>query len=83
MVAILLARHQVDSSNANNLCSAVNFEKLNLLPLSDTANFYVDSDALQHEITIFQRVLNKRGMLVVPEGHEVPAVKDFFDLKSA
>lgn len=84
MVAILLARHQVDSSNANILWSAVNLsEKLNLLPLSDTANFYVDSDALQHGMSIFQRVLNKRGMLVVPEGHEIPAVKDFFDLKSA
>ena len=84
MVAILLARHQVDSSNANILWSAVNLsEKLNLLPLSDTANFYVDFDALQHGMSIFQRVLNKRGMFVVPGGLEIPAVEDFFNLKSA
>ena len=61
MVAILLARHQVDSSNAEMLWSAVKLsEKLNLLPFADTANFYVDSGALQHRLLIFQRLLNKR-----------------------
>ena len=84
MVAILLARHQVDSSNANIVWSAVNLsEKLNLLPFSETANFYVDSDALQHGMSIFQRILNKRGLLIVPEGLEIQPVKDFFDLKAA
>ena len=84
MVAILLARHQVDSSNANIVWSAVNIsENLNLLPYSETANFYVDSDALQHGMSIFQRILNKRVMLIVPEGLESQPVKDFFDLKAA
>ena len=84
MVAILLARHQVDSSNASVVWSAVNIsEKLNLLTFLETANFYVDSDALLHGVSIFQRILNKRGMLIVPEGLEIQPVKDFFDLKAA
>ena len=84
MVAILLARHQVDSSNANVVWSAVNIsEKLNLQPFSETANFYVDSDALQHGMSIFQRILNKRVMLIVPEGLEIQPMNDSCDLKAA
>ena len=78
MVAILLARLQVDSSNAEMLWSAVKLsDMLNLLPFAETANFYVDSDALQHGLSIFQRLLNKRGLLLVPEGLEAQTVRVF------
>lgn len=84
MVAILLARQQVDSSNAEMLRSAVKLsDKLNLLPFADTANFYVDSDALQHGLSIFQRLMDERGLLVVPESLEAETVRNFFHLKFA
>ena len=43
-------------------------EKLNSLPLAQSANFHVDSNALQHGFSLFQQILNKRGTLLIPVG---------------
>jgi hypothetical protein len=54
MVAILLARHVSDISNTAVQWSALELsEKLNNLPFALTANFHVDSNALQHGLSLF------------------------------
>lgn len=84
MVAILLARHIADRSNTDVQWSALEVsEKLNILPLAESANFHVDSNALQHGFSLFQQILNKRGTLLIPVGGELEPVNDFFDLKAA
>lgn len=84
MVAILLARHTVDRTNAEvNWSAAKMSENLNRLPLSGSASFYVDADGLQHGMSIFQKLLNRRGLLVVPTGYDIKVVRDFFDLEGA
>lgn len=84
MVAILLARHVSDISNTAVQWSALELsEKLNILPFAHTANFHVDSNALQHGLSLFQKILNKRGTLLIPVGRELEPVDDFFDLKAA
>ena len=52
-------------------------------PLAESANFHVDSNALQHGFSLFQQILNKRGTLLIPVGGELEPVNDFFDLKAA
>lgn len=84
MVAILQARHIADKSNTDVQWSALELsEKLNNLPLAHSANFHVDSDALQHGLSLFQKILNKRGTLLIPVGQEIEPVKDFFDLEAS
>ena len=58
-------------------------EKLNDLPYSSTADFYVDSEALQHGLSIFQRQLNRRGLIAVPIAYERNELRNFFDLVGA
>ena len=84
MVAILLARHVADRSNSDVQWSASDLsEKLNNLPQAHSANFHVDSNALQHGLSLFQQILNKRGTLLIPVGQEIEPVKDFFDLEAS
>lgn len=80
MVAILLARHEVNSNNSEKQWSAAEIsQELNKLPYGATTNFHVDTDALQHGLSIFQRQLRSRGFLAVTMGSAVGA-KDFYDL---
>lgn len=84
MVAILLARHEVNGENAQKQWSGAEIsEKLNDLPYSSTADFYVDSEALQHGLSIFQRQLNRRGLIAVPIAYERNELRNFFDLVAA
>ena len=54
MVAILLARHVADRSNTDVQWSALEVsEILNILPLAESANFHMDSNALQHGFSLF------------------------------
>ena len=81
MVAILLARHVADESNAVIQWSAAELsEKLNKLPLAQCASYYVDCNALQHGLSFFQRVLNKRGALLIPVGNMIEPVQGFLNL---
>ena len=84
MVGILLARHEVNKSNSEKQWSAAEIsQELNNLPYAATANFHVDSDALQHGMNIFQRQFRNRGVLTVKMGSETIGVQDFFDLVGA
>ena len=84
MVAILLARHEVNRENSEKQWSGAEIsEKLNDLPYSSTANFYVDSEALQHGLSIFQKQLNRRGLIAVPIAYDRKQLRDFFDLVAA
>ena len=84
MVAILLARHEVNRENSEKQWSGAEMsEKLNNLPYSSTADFYVDSEALQHGLSIFQKQLNKRGLIAVPVAYNREHLRDFFDLVAA
>jgi hypothetical protein len=59
-LAILLARHTTDKSNTDIQWSAHELsEKLKNLQLAHSANLHVDSDPLQHRLSLFQRILNK------------------------
>ena len=84
MAAILLARHVADKNDTDVQWSALELsEKLNNLPLAHSANFHVDSDDLQHGLSLFQKILNKRGTLLIPVGKEIEPVKGFFDLEAS
>ena len=84
MVAILLARHEVNRENSEKQLSGAEIsEKLNDLPYSSTADFYVDSEALQHGLSIFQKQLNRRGLRAVPIAYGRKQLRDFFDLVAA
>lgn len=84
MVAILLARHEVNKENSEKQWSGAEIsEELNDLPYSSSADFYVDSEALQHGLSLFQRQLNKRGLIAVPVVYESEKPRDFFDLVAA
>jgi hypothetical protein len=84
MVAILLARHEVNNNNSEKQWSAAEIsEELNNLPYSETTNFHVDTDALQHGMSIFQRQLRRRGLLAVTICSDALGVRDFYDLVGA
>jgi hypothetical protein len=84
MVAILLARHEVNNNNSEKQWSAAEIsEELNNLPYSETTNFHVDTDALQHGMSIFQRQLRSRGLLAVTMCSDALGVRDFYDLVGA
>ena len=66
MVAIVLVRHVVDSSNHRCQWSAEELsESLNLLPYAKSANFYVHSLGLKHGMHIFSRCLTSKGHTIV------------------
>ena len=84
MVAIFLARHEVNKNNTDKQWSAVEIsQELNNLPYAATANFRIDSDALQHGMNIFQRQFRNRGILAVTMGSNTNGLRDFYDLVGA
>ena len=83
MVAIMIARHTVNNSNLRIQWSAEELsEKLNLLTHTLSANFFVHPHALKHGLTIFQKQINKRGILAIPDATSLKAVPEFFDQDS-
>lgn len=56
---------------------------LNILPYAATANFYVDSDVLQHGMSIFEQQFSKRGALSVTMRSGAIGLRDLFDLVGA
>ena len=84
MVAILLARHEVNKSNSEKQWSSAEIsEELNNLAYGATTNFHVDNVALQHGMSIFQKQLRNRGLLAVTMGSDALGVRDFYDLVGA
>ena len=83
MVAIMIARHTVNNSNLSIQWSAEELsENLNLLTHTQSANFFVHPHALKHGLTIFQKQINKRGMLAIPDATLSKAIPEFFDQHS-
>ena len=84
MVAILLARHEVNNKNSEKQWSSAEIsEELNNLAYGATTNFHVDTVALQHGMSIFQKQLRNRGLLAVTMGSDALGVRDFYDLVGA
>ena len=83
MVAIMIARHTVNNFNLRIQWSAEELsENLNSLTHTQSANFFVHPHALKHGLTIFQKQINKRGMLAIPDATLSKAVPEFFDQNS-
>lgn len=62
-LSIVIARLQINVGNVNEQWSTVTLiSKLNSLPYTDSANFYVNSIALSHGLLIFQKTLKYFGL---------------------
>ena len=58
-------------------------EILNKQPSSQSADLYVNCAALSHGLSLFQKQLNKMGLVAVPVATLSKAIPDFFDLIGA
>ena len=56
---------------------------LNKQPSSQSADLYVNCSALSHGLSLFQKQLNKMGLVAVPVATLSKAIPDFFDLVGA
>lgn len=65
-LAIVMARLHIDYDNIKVQWSSISLSaKLNLLPLSDGPNFFINSSALSHALLIFQKALRFFGLTSV------------------
>ena len=79
-LSIVIARLQINVGNVNEQWSTVTLiSKLNSLPYTDSANFYVNSIALSHGLLIFQKTLKYFGLDTVQIFQEEKSVPEYDD----
>ena len=77
-LSIVIARLHIDAENVEEQWSTVTLcSKLNCLPYTDNANFYVNSIVLSHGLLLFQKAFKYFGMYAVQMFQDDKSVPEY------
>lgn len=83
MVAIVLIRLVIGKEDIGIQFTAEELTSIvNILPHSRSANFYVNSVALKHGLSLFKREISKRGMNTIEIYKEERGVTKYFNFEA-
>ena len=83
MVAIVLIRLVINEENVGHQYTAEELSNIvNILPHSKSANFYVNSVALKHGLSLFKREISKRGINVIEVYKEERGLTKYFNFEA-
>lgn len=84
MVAIVMSRIIIDDDDiGRQWCAEELSEKLNKMPWSDSADFYVDSIALKHGLCIFKKLIQNRGVNTIGVFKEDRGLSTYYNLRES
>lgn len=84
MVAIVMSRIIIDDDDiGRQWCAEELSEKLNIMPWSDSADFYVDSIALKHGLCIFKKLIQNRGVNTIEVFKEDRGLSTYYNLRKS
>ena len=83
MVAIVLVRLVINEEDVGHQYTAEELSNIvNILPHSKSANFYVNSVALKHGLSLFKREISKRGINVIEVYKEERGLTKYFNFEA-
>ena len=84
MAAIVMSRIIKDDDDIGRQWRAEELsEKLNIMPWSDSADFYVDSIALKHGLCIFKKLIQNRGVNTIEVFKEDRGLSTYYNLRES